>query len=98
PRAGVQRNLTSVLEADSPAVEQCRRIAAGPSSEIEDALVLQEEIALLRKEEAEAGEVDLLLIRFDLCEVGVVGQVGGEPARHAHLYVETAIAAECVGR
>ena len=37
--------------------------------------VLEEELALLRKEQAEARQVHLLLVGFDLREVGVVGEV-----------------------
>ena len=40
-------------------------------AECEDALVFQEEIALLGKEQVEARQVDLLLVGFDLREVRV---------------------------
>ena len=46
-----------------------------PSTEVEDALALEKELALLREEEAESGEVDLLLVVLDLSEIGVVGEV-----------------------
>ena len=36
---------------------------------------LQEELALLRKEEAETRQVDLLLVGFDLGEVGAVAGI-----------------------
>ena len=42
------------------------------AAEGERALVLEEELALLGKEQAEAREVDLLLVGLDLREVGVV--------------------------
>ena len=64
----------------------CRRIRA--AAEAEEPLVLEEELALLGKEEAEAGQVDLLLVGLDLREIGVVGEVGREVRRHAVLRVE----------
>ena len=66
------------FEADAAAEEQDRRVAVAVArprpvaAEIEDALALEEELALLREEQAEAREVDLLLVVFDLREVGVV--------------------------
>ena len=47
--------------------------AAGP--ELEDPCVLQEELPLLGEEEGEAGEVDALLVRLHLREVGVDGGI-----------------------
>ena len=37
--------------------------------------VFEKELPLLGEEEAEPGQVDLLRIRFDVREIGVVGQV-----------------------
>ena len=54
------------------------------AAERERALVLEEELALLRKEQAEAREVDLLLVGFDLREVGVVGEVGRQVLREPY--------------
>ena len=54
------------------------RIGASPAlrgraaAEVEDALALEEELALLGEEQVEARQVDLLLVFFDLREVGVV--------------------------
>src|SRR5262249_4944047 len=47
-----------------------RRVA-----DVEHAGILEEELALLRKELAELREIDLLLVRLDLREVGVDGNV-----------------------
>ena len=51
----------------------------------EGAGVLQEEIALLGKEDVEARQVHLLLIDFDLREIGAVRGVQGQ--RGAMLYL-----------
>ena len=89
PSAGLESAPdASHVEADAPAVEQNRRVAAaarGHAAEAEQAPVLEEELALLRKEQAEARQVDLLLVGFDLREVGVVGEVGRQVLRHAVL-------------
>ena len=47
----------------------------GSRSKLEDRGILEKKFPLLRKEEAEAGQVDLLVIGFYLCEVCVHGQV-----------------------
>ena len=96
PPAAVDRDLAAPIEADAPAVEQRRRVAAevAGAAEVEDALVLEEEVALLGEEQAEARQVDLLLVGLDLGEVGVVGEVGGQAPRDAVLHVEADVAAE----
>ena len=48
------------------------------SAERENALSFEEELPLLGKEQAEARQVHLLLVVFDLREVGVVGEIGDE--------------------
>ena len=48
---------------------------------------LEEEIALLGKEQVEPREVHLLLVDLDLREVGVDGEVGGQVLRDAVLDV-----------
>ena len=58
----------------------------------EDARVLQEERPLLGKEQIEAVEIDLLVVHFDLGEVGVVGQVECHARCHAVLEVGAEIA------
>ena len=93
-RAAQDRDrLAGSDKADPPAEEEAhvlrsgsaarRRVAAAATlaadiAELEDALVLEEEIALLGEEQVEPREVDLLLVGFDLREVGVDGEV---PAR-----------------
>ena len=88
----LRRHLPAVLEPDAAAVEQDRGAApateqAGPGApEGEQPLIFEEELALLGEEEAETREVDLLLVRFHLREVGVEGhvshQVLGDPVLH----------------
>ena len=76
--ADPQRNRADVVEADAAAEEQIRRVAgsrcqagAGAPGEGEHAEILEEEIALLGKEQVEPRQVDLLLVDFHLREVGV---------------------------
>ena len=59
-------------DADPPGEEEVN-FAGSPYGKLSG--VLEEEGALLREEEIKAVEVDLLLVYFHLCEVGVVGQV-----------------------
>ena len=66
------------------------------AAEIEDPLALEKEVALLGEEQAEAREVDLLLVLLDLREVGVDRQVGGQPAREAVLHIDADVAADVV--
>ena len=88
-----RNRVAGVRQADAPAEEQphvLRRVlppaaaaasataaATAAAAELEDAGVLEEEVALLGKEQAEARQVDLLLVGFDLREVGVDGEVPG---------------------
>ena len=58
------------------------------AAEREQALVLEEELALLGKEQAEPGEVHLLLVGFHLGEVGLQREVGAQPLRDGILHVE----------
>ena len=89
--AAVEHDRRGVAAAD----EAAGKIAAGAvdrhAAERERALVLQEEVAFLRKEQIESREVDLLLVRLDLREVGVDRQVGDESLRHGILHVETGL-------
>ena len=57
-------------------------------SEAEDVGPFQEELPLLGIEQAEAGQVELLLVGFDLGEIGVDGQVGGDVRSQAGLDVQ----------
>ena len=79
-RAADDRNrLPGVGQTDPPAEEQIgldrRRRERAAGAHLELAGVLQEEVALLGKEQAEARQVHLLLVDLDLREVGVVGEV-----------------------
>ena len=57
------------------------------TSDGEETGVLQEERPLLRKEQVEPVEVDLLVIDLDLCEVRVVGQIKRQARGNAVLEV-----------
>ena len=107
PPAAVERHLRDLVQPDAAAVEHDRRVAAAAADEAavevaagavdrhaaerERALVLEEELALLRKEQTEPRQVDLLLVGFDLREVGVDGQVGGEALRDGVFHVEAGV-------
>ena len=62
----------------------------------EDAPPLEEELALLREEEREAGQVHLPLVHLHLREVGVQGEVGGQVLGDAVLDVDAGRAATLV--
>ena len=81
-------HLAIAGETDAAAVEEDGHVGGGLRAggeavvtEGEEALILQEEVALLGEEEAEAGQVHLLLVGLDLREVGVVGEVGRQVLR-----------------
>src|SRR6185503_2457067 len=87
---------------DPPAEEHDRhrrgaRAEPGLAAEIENALTLEKKIALLRVEDVEAREVDLLQVLFDLREIGIHRHVGGERAREAVLQIEAAARGYVVG-
>ena len=89
----------AVAQADPAAEEQDRSRARArwpDAAEIEDPLALEKEVALLGKEQAEARQVDLLLVFFDLREVGVDREVRGQPARQAVFRVDAGVRAEIV--
>src|SRR6185503_13104340 len=92
-RASFDRHFAPALEADAAAVEQGRSIAAIVigAAEVEDTLVLEKEVSLLGEEQAEPGQVDLLLVGLDLGEIGVVGEVGGEAAGDTVLDVDPGV-------
>ena len=60
---------------------------AGAPGKREHAEALEKEVALLGEEQVEARQVDLLLVDFDLREVGVDREVGGDVLRDAVLHV-----------
>jgi hypothetical protein len=67
------------------------------AAEPEQPAVLEEELALFRKEQAEPGEVDLLLVGFRLREIRVVGEVGGQVLGQAILHVDAEVRIRLVG-
>ena len=73
-----------VPDPDPPAEEQLE-LPRLPHRE--QARVLQKERPLLREEQVEPVEVDLLVVHLDLREVGVVRQIEGETRSHAVLQV-----------
>src|SRR5262245_35095838 len=58
------------------------------STELEDAGIFEEEVALLGKQQTEAREVDLLLVGLNLGEVGVDREVPRQTGADAVLHVE----------
>ena len=91
-RAGEDRNLLSVLaDADAPAEEH---FGLAGAADREEPGILQEERPLLREEEIEAVQIHLLLVHFDLGEVGVDGRVQRQARRHAVLGVEADVPEE----
>src|SRR4029077_18985522 len=76
--------LPVLPQADPPGIEQLGNLLG---TEVEDAARLEEEPALLGKEDREPGQVDDLAINLDLGKVGVHGEVGGEGRRHGELGV-----------
>ena len=95
-RVEERRRIPAPERAAAPAAaDLTQRTVAGAraaaAGEVEDAAPFQEELALLGEEQAEAGQVHLLLVRLDLREVGVPGEVGGEVLGQAVLDVEADI-------
>ena len=88
--------LLAGAQPDLAAEEQqrhvARRVAGLHAGEVEDALAFDEEVALLGEEQAEARQVDLLEILFDLREVGAVGGVDDEAAGQAVPEVDAGVA------
>ena len=75
-------------DADPPAEEEVHRTAPAHG---EVPGVLQEEGALLREEQVESGEVDLLVVHLHLGEVGVVGQIEVQAGGDADLGVQAEV-------
>ena len=105
PAAADDRHLLAVDEADAAAVEQVeqagivrRRVAAEAGhrlAEVEDPGGLGEELALLRKEQAEARQVDDFLVGLHLREVGVIREVGDQIVGDADLEVAADTSRRC---
>ena len=89
-------------QADAPAVEELGVLAPGcPSfcthvAKPEHPGVLEEEVPLLGKEEAEAREVDLLGVHLYLGEVGIVGQVRRDALCDPVLQVQPRLGVEVI--
>ena len=71
--------------------------AARTNAELVNAGVLEKEVALLREEQTEASQVDLLLVRLHLREVAVERHVGGQALREPVFNIEAGVAAEIIG-
>ena len=59
-------------------------------------MAFEKELALFGEEQAEAGQVDLLLVRLDLGEIGVVREVRNETLREPVFQIEADIRVEVV--
>ena len=68
-------DLLTAIESDGPAVEQ---VASSFESKVEDAGPLLEEGPFLRKEERKTGQVDLLIIGFNLRKISIDGNIQGQ--------------------
>ncbi len=100
PAAAQHRHRLALAQPDLPAEEQQRHVARAVAglhaAEVEDALALDEEVALLGEEQAEAGQVDLLQVLFHLGEVGPHGGVEDQAAGQPVLEVEAGVGVEIV--
>lgn len=83
--AAVERGPFAAVDANGTGVEQDEiRVLVvilprrGGHAEIEESGVFEEEIALFREIDVEAGDIHHLLFRFDLREIGVVGGIHRE--------------------
>ncbi len=102
--AGTYGCLFSSGEADASAEKHDRCIAvlapleapSGRAAEGKDSLSLEKELALFGEEQAEAREVDLLFIRFDLRKIRIDGEVRDEALRDAIFGIEADVGAESV--
>jgi len=81
PDSRPHRHALSVLQTDATTIEKERGLASRVWTKRRDAPerqrpdVLEEEFTLLREEQTEPGQIDLLLVRFHLSEVGIDRQV-----------------------
>ena len=89
PTAIEQRRGIAATEDTSAA--GAADVAEATLRKLEDAAPLEKELALLGEEQAEAGQVDLLLVDLDLGKVGVVREVRGEVPRERVLRVNAGI-------
>ena len=90
PPAGADwHQVTVIVEPDAPAEEEINLLALANAKEVG---VLLKERPLLRKAQVETCQVDLLVVDFDLREIGVVGRVEVQAGRHAKFRVEPEVA------
>ena len=93
--AGEDRDLLALDEPDPPAEEGQQALAAEAEPEVEDVGGVEEEGALLGKEQREAGEVGAARVDLGLGEVGVDGERGervrAEPLRDVEARLEPAL-------
>src|SRR2546426_1292802 len=82
---------TTRVQADAARVEQ---LHAARRPQVELPARFEEELALFGEEKGKAGEVDDLLVGFDLREVGVDRNVRRQRRRWAELGVDAALTAE----
>jgi hypothetical protein len=102
--AADDRDLLRVDETDAAGVENIEqagivrgRVAAKSRhrlAEVEDSGGLGKELPLLRKEQAEAGQVHDFLVGFHLREVGVIREVGDEIVGETDLEVTAVLGAD----
>src|SRR3970282_1108634 len=91
-----------LVETDLTAVEQDRRVArprrvAGRrTAEGERPLILEKELTLFWKEQADPCEVHLLLVGLDLRKIGVVGEISGQVPGEAIFHVEPDVTTDVV--
>jgi len=86
PAPEPDRDRPAFDQADAPTEEDDGRIAdrcetGEPwpcAAEPEDVAAFEKKLSLFGKEKVETGQVHLRLVHFDLCEIGVVGEVGDE--------------------
>ena len=76
---------------DRPTRTKAEVRSALHASKGEDTRPFEKELSFLREEQAETGQVDLLLILLDLREVGVVGEVGNETPGQPVLDIESGV-------
>ena len=88
PRAVLDRDDLPFVEADAPAEV---RIHGVERRELEDARVLQEEVALLGIEEREAGQVDAPPVHLRFREVGVHGHGRAQAGADAVVDVDAGV-------
>jgi hypothetical protein len=84
-------------DAQAPGEERLEQGSAGRiETEFEDAVVFEKELAFLREEQGETGEIDLLIVDLGVGEVRVVGQIEGQVAAEPPFDVQAGVLAVVV--